>query len=147
MGGLAGGMHTLVVFIAGTFLFFSLSALWLSYYRSCCAPRVSSADEEEQGEIDKPKRDGPLVLARDCHRWMFVMAGIDVLAGLWCFGIGCAGFYFIVINDFTDGIEVRLPGFVVECMTGTGSIRRQLPGAAAPKYPDPALLKIRMVDA
>lgn len=110
IGGLAGGMHTLVVFVAGAFLFFSLSALWLSYYRHFCAPRASSA-EGKQDDPTKPKHERPLVLARDCHRWMFVMAVFYMLAGLWCFGIGCAGFYLIILHDFTDGLEVRLSAF------------------------------------
>lgn len=108
VGGLAGGMHTLMVFVCLTFLFFSLSALWLSYHSLCCLERGPSTgrEEEKDGPTKPAKRDNPLGLGRDCHRWMFVMALTDIVAGLWCFGVGCAGFYWVVTREFTDGLEV-----------------------------------------
>lgn len=117
VGGLAGGMHTLMVFVTCGFFFFSLSALWLSHDGPCCAwgePSGNVVDEGKEGSTKPPKRDNPLELARDCHRWMFVMALIDVFAGLWCFGLGCAGFYAVIVGDFTDGLEVCLLLQVVE---------------------------------
>lgn len=108
VGGLAGGMHTLIVFVSLTFLFFSLSALWLSHDIVFCLRRGPSEEEQEEGGPAKPAKHGnPLGLGRDCHRWMFVMAGFDIFAGLWCFGIGCAGFYLAITGGFTDGLEVR----------------------------------------
>lgn len=111
VGGLAGGMHTLVVFIACGFLSFSLSALVLTY--SALFRRGSSSSKEGSMEAgrDAPiqpslPRSSPLVLARDCHRWLFAMATMDIFAGLWCFGVGCAGFYLVVIRDLTQGLEV-----------------------------------------
>lgn len=109
VGGLAGGMHTLMAFVGLTFLFFSLSALWLSYHSLCCPEGRPPEEGEREDAPTKPVKNGhPLGLGRDCHRWMFVMAGIDIFAGLWCFGIGCAGFYWVITREFTDGLEVRL---------------------------------------
>lgn len=106
IGGLAGGMHTLMIFVKFMFFVFALSALWLSYHSLCCPERRPSEEQEQDGPIKPTKHDHPLGLARDCHRWMFVLAGIDILAGLWFFGIGCAGFYFVITGEFTDGLEV-----------------------------------------
>lgn len=110
VGSLAGGMHTLMVFVGLTFLFFSLSALWLSYHSLCCPGRAPAEGGEIEDDHDGPtkpsKRDNPLGLGRDCHRWMFVMALIDIIAGVWCFGVGCAGFYWVITREFTDGLEV-----------------------------------------
>lgn len=114
VGGLAGGMHTLVVFIALGFLFFSLSALCLSYSNFFCtrrAPLASSKEGSMEAGGDDPAkpalpRSSPLVLARDCHRWLFALAAMDIVAGLWCFAVGCAGFYLVVTTDLTEGLEV-----------------------------------------
>lgn len=115
VGGLAGGMHTLMVFVAIMFLFFSVSALWLSYIGLCCPQRRPSEEQEEREEQEedggptKPvKHENPLGLGRYCHRWMFVMAGIDIVAGLWFFWIGCFGFYWVVTHEFTEGLGVSL---------------------------------------
>lgn len=113
MGSLAGGMHGLVIIIACVFFFFSSSALWLSYFDFCCSRQKPADEGKKVGPKEGPQtnhtmRDHPLVLARDCHRWMFVMAASYILAGMWCFGVGCIGFYVVVMGDFTDGLQVLL---------------------------------------
>ncbi|CAM9122910.1 unnamed protein product [Ectocarpus sp. 12 AP-2014] len=115
MGSLAGGMHGLVVIIACVFFFFSSSALWLSSFNFCCDRQTPTHEGKvgpKEGEQTKPTmRDHPLVLARDCHRWMFVMAASYILAGLWCFGVGCIGFYVVIMGDFTDGLQDTISGW------------------------------------
>ncbi|CAM9513345.1 unnamed protein product, partial [Hapterophycus canaliculatus] len=118
VGGLAGGMHTLVVLIAGGFFLFSLPALCLSYSTFFCTRRGSSPSKEgsteagEDGPIETVhSHSSPLVLARDCHRWLFAMAGMNIFAGLWCFGVGCAGFYLVVARDLTQGLEDIIAGW------------------------------------
>eukprot|EP00752_Nemacystus_decipiens_P009206 g8222.t1 len=112
VGGLAGGMHTLMIFVAFTFLFFSVSALWLSYVRLCCPQRRPSEEvKEEDGPVKPARHENPLGLGRDCHRWMFFLAVIDIFAGLWCFSIGCAGFYWVVTRELTEGLEKLVSGW------------------------------------
>ncbi|CAN0465139.1 unnamed protein product [Ectocarpus sp. 12 AP-2014] len=115
MGSLAGGMHGLVIVIACVFFFFSSSALWLSSFNFCCARQAPTHEGKvgpKEGQQTKPTmRDHPLVLARDCHRWMFVMAATYILAGLWCFGVGCIGFYVVIMGDFTDGLQDTISGW------------------------------------
>lgn len=119
IGGLAGGMHTLVVCISCTFLVFSLSALWLSLRSpdgsgtgigkggtSTCCHAKGSASDAWGVVLVTPVKENALVLGRSCHRWMFTKAAFDILAGLWCFGLGCIGFYIVVTGDFSDGLEV-----------------------------------------
>lgn len=98
-------MHTLVVFFSCAFLLFSLSALCMSYVQDS-GLRESAKTAGEGGDVIAVQEASPLVLGRNCHRWMFVMATADIIAGLWCAGMGCIAFYMVITSDFTNGIEV-----------------------------------------
>ncbi|CAN0024355.1 unnamed protein product, partial [Laminaria digitata] len=113
IGKLTGIAHTLIVVLSGVFFMLTLSALCLSCpccNKSSAAGASSGSDSSSSGDVDKEdlppqKRVSPLVLGYDCHRWLFAMAGMDVLAGVWCFGLGCVGFYLVIVGEFTSGIE------------------------------------------